>query len=119
MELDAPDEKGFTPRQRLQKVYEQSGVMPKELEEEVKPEFWDEPIFDTFFEIYQRDKEFYQSIYYYQKVMGFEFDGEDITLLFLMWNTAQKYLSDKDNKKRQREQNKPKKKNPVSRMLGR
>lgn len=96
-----------------------SGDIPPELENEVQPEFWDEPIFDTFWELFQRDKEFYQTIYYYQKVIGIVFDGEDLSTLLILWNTAQKFLSDKENKKRNKERNKSKSGSPKGRSKGR
>jgi len=100
LSLDTPHEKsGVSKRQQLEKVYEQSGVLPPELADEVKPEFWDEPLFNMFFEMFQRGQEFYQSVYYYQQIMGFEFDGEDLTVLNILWNAANTYLSDKDKKK--------------------
>lgn len=73
--------------------------MPRELEEEIHPEFWDEPIFNQFFEIYQKGQEFYQTIYYYQEVMGFEFNGEELSVLLILWNHANHILSEKEKKK--------------------
>jgi hypothetical protein len=114
--LDTPDEKtGVSKRKKLEKVYEQSGVLPPELADEVRPEFWDEPIFNMFFEIFQRGQEFYQTIYYYQQVMDLELDGEDLTILLLLWNTASKYLSEKDKKGKETT---PKNNKPASRHTG-
>ena len=95
-----PNDKGVSKRQSLSKVFEQKGIMPPELEEEVLPEFWDEPIFNQFFEMFQRDKEFYQTLYYYQKINEMVFDGEDLTILLVLWNKANKFLADKDVHKR-------------------
>lgn len=100
-----PDEKGISKRQHYNKVLEQSGVLVPELADEVKPEFHDEPLFNTFFEIFQKDQEFYQVIYYYQKVMGMEFDGEDLRILLVLWKTASKFISDKEQKKRNKAKN--------------
>lgn len=97
--MDSPDDKGISKRKKLEQVYKQTGKLPQELAEEVKPEFNDEPLYNIFFELFQRNQEFYQTIFYYQQIMGFEFDGEDLSLLLVMWNTATTYLSDKDKRK--------------------
>jgi hypothetical protein len=102
LDLDTPDDKGISKRQRLNKVYEQSGELPKELEGEVKPEFWDESIFSIFFDIFQKGEEFYRTLYYYQKIYHIELDGEDTSILFTLWNHANKYLSDRENKTREK-----------------
>ena len=104
--LDAPNDKGQSRRQALNKVLEQTGVMPPELESEVEPEFWDEPIFNQFFEIFQRGQEFYQTVYYYQIVNELELDGEDLTILRYLWNTANEHLTEKDAKKRSKDNRK-------------
>jgi len=101
-----PNDKGVSSRQLLNKVYDQTGILPPELADEVEPEFWDEPIFNTFFEIFQRGQEFYQTIYYFQEVMGMAFDGEDLTVLLTLWNKANKYLTNKDAKKRNKQNGK-------------
>lgn len=117
LELDAPNDKGVSKRQQLMQVYKQTGTMPVELDEEVKPDFWDEPIFNMFFEIFQRDKEFYQTLYYYQKIYDLKLDGEDISILRTLWDHANKYLHDKDRKKQAKNNNaskpKPHPKKPV------
>lgn len=101
MILDTPNEKGVSLRTQLEKVVRESGgkVVPPELENEVEPESSDEPIYNLFFEIYQRGQEFYQTLFYYQQIMNMDLDGEDITVLLVLWNTVNQYLMDKDKKK--------------------
>lgn len=77
----------------------ESGKTPAPLRDEIKLIPDDMPIFTMFFEMYQNGKEFYQTIFYYQQVIGVEFDGEDLTLLLSMWQCADKYVRDKENKK--------------------
>lgn len=107
----------MTKRRRLEKVVRDSNgeIVPEELKNEIKPEFWDEPIFDVFFEIYQRGKEFYQTLYYYQKIMGFVFNGEETYILLTLWNHVNSYYDDRDKKKRSKNKQKPKSKNPFKR----
>lgn len=101
MALDTPDEKGVSKRKKLEKVVKDSKgkVVPEELENETVPEPWDETLFYLFFDMYQRGKEFYQTVYYYEQVMDADFDGEDIALLFAMWKEADKYYFEQDQKK--------------------
>lgn len=89
-------------------VYKQSGTLPQELQDEVLPEFWDEPIFDIFFEIYNREAEFFQTIYYYQQVMNLELAGDDLAVLFSLWKSAGNFLRKKDEKKRNKSTQTPK-----------
>lgn len=92
--------------------------MPKELEEEVLPNMYDYPIFDMFFEIYQRGKDFFQTIYYYQMVNEMELDGEDLSLLLKMWREAEAYYYKKDKKKYPKPPTKPKSsRGPRSKLL--
>lgn len=117
LELDTPSDKGVSERQKLEKVYKQSGKIPKRLEQCIEPDLWDSPIFDIFLDVYQAGKEFYQTIYFYQKITTIEFDGEDLTLLNLLWKTADKFYHDKNKQK-----NTPKKKEqklPNSKQIGR
>lgn len=86
-------------RQHLNQVFKTTGTLPTELEEEVKPDFENEPLFNLFFELYQRGQNFYQTLYYYQQIFNFEFDGEETSMLLILWNTAEHFLNEKDKKR--------------------
>jgi hypothetical protein len=109
-------------RKVLEKVVKDTNgkTIPPELENEIQPEYYDEILFHIFFEIYKRGNNFFQTIHYYQAVMGIDFDGEDISLLLKMWNKADEYFYQKDLKKanKNNSNNKPKR-SLKSRMLGR
>ena len=73
-----------------------------------------------FFEMYQRGKEFYQTIFYYQQIMKLEFDGEDTHLLYRMWSKAEEYFNEKDRKERDTKGNSKNGKKPLkSKLIGR
>jgi hypothetical protein len=90
--LDTPDEQGgTTKRKQYLNVEEQTGTTPPPLLDEIKPEPHEECLIDMFFEMYHPEQNLYVVLDAYCRLWGLELDGEDITLLQMLWRTAESH----------------------------
>ena len=108
MDLDSPDEKGVSKRSKLEKVRKDTDgrIVPSELLNEIHPEPHEEHFFNMFFEMYQPEQNFFVVLDAYMRVWGLQLDGEDISLLQVLWRTAESHRAKQqkekiDNQKKQ------------------
>lgn len=97
LDLDYKDSKGVSKRSRLEQVELQTGHRPEELELKSPhgPLFY---LYQIFWDCWERDAPFWQTIYYYQTIMDMEFTGEELAVLRSLFATASSWLADKERK---------------------
>lgn len=87
-------------------------ITPPELKNEIQPKIEDQIMFDLFFEMYQPEQNFYMVVDSYCRVWGLNLDGEDISLLNVMWRTAENHriqVQKEKMEKQKKESKSPKK----------
>jgi hypothetical protein len=88
-------------RAKLEKVRRESQgrVVPPQLVNEKQPNPEDEIMFDMLFEMYTPESNFYVVLKSYCEMWDLELDGEEISLLHMMWKEVDAYSRRKQKEK--------------------